>query len=583
MKKKGNFRKVVSGLLAGMTMLSTVLSPMTAYAAEIQPEEKPPLYEEVKDLLDEDEVVTAKDYEIETGSVFDVKSDYTGLEIKDADKVKVTFEEAKNDKDEDFTTDHADTYKAVYYVEPVNQEHPKYQISRKLIVREKETEVQTETEGSEAVTESETAGSEQQTEKAEDSEADSEITDIDADEFDDLVEQAQNQDTYDEESGLELHDVLEQAGDEGVDLDSMEEGEIATFEAVSAYSARSKTFHITRPDESIRPALIDKINNLTKPKGSLGILEELALQTGPIQPTLSPTLKHPQNIIFAADHGIVEEGVSLSPKEITWQQISNFLHGGAGVNFLCRQHGFTLKIVDAGVDYDLPYEKGIINMKVRKSTRSYLHEAAMTEEEMEMCLERGAEVVRQCHEEGSNVLSFGEMGIGNTSSSSLWMTCFTGIPLEQCVGAGSGLDSAGIRHKYEVLKQSMENYKGDGSPRDIIRYFGGLEMVMAIGAMLQAAELKMIILVDGFIMTNCLLAAARLYPEVTAYAIFGHRGDESGHKLVLDALHARPLLNLGLRLGEGTGAICAYPIVDSAVRMLNEMDNFAHASITKYF
>ena len=201
MKKKGNFRKVVSGLLAGMTMLSAVLSPMTAYAAEIRPEEKPPLYEEVKDLLDEDEVVTAKDYEIETGSVFDVKSDYTGLEIKDDNKVKVTFEEAKNDKDEDFTTDHADTYKAVYYVEPVNQEHPKYQISRKLIVREKETEVQTETAGSEAVTESETAGSEQQTEEAEDSESDSEITDIDADEFDDLVEQAQNQDTYDEESG----------------------------------------------------------------------------------------------------------------------------------------------------------------------------------------------------------------------------------------------------------------------------------------------------------------------------------------------------------------------------------------------
>ena len=235
MKKKGNFRKVVSGLLVGMTMLSTVLSPMTAYAAEIQPEEKPPFYEEVKDFLDEDEVVTAKDYELETGSVFDVKSDYTGLEIKDDNKVKVTFEEAKNDKNEDFTTDHADTYKAVYYVEPVNQEHPKYQISRKLIVREKETE----TAGSEAVTESETAGSEQQTEEAEDSEADSEITDIDADEFDDLVEQAQNQDTYDEESGLELHDVLEQAGDEGVDLDSMEEGEIATFEAVSAYSARS--------------------------------------------------------------------------------------------------------------------------------------------------------------------------------------------------------------------------------------------------------------------------------------------------------------------------------------------------------
>ena len=341
-----------------------------------------------------------------------------------------------------------------------------------------------------------------------------------------------------------------------------------------------KTFHISRPNEAIRPALIDKINNLTKPKGSLGTLESLALQIGLIQQTLTPTLQHPQNIIFAADHGIVEEGVSLSPKEITWQQISNFLHGGAGVNFLCRQHGFTLKIVDAGVDYD---EKGIINMKVRKGTRSYLHEAAMTEEEMELCLERGAEVVRRCHEEGSNILSFGEMGIGNTSSSSMWMTCFTDIPLKECVGAGSGLDNAGIRHKYEILKQALDNYRGDGSPRDIIRHFGGLEMVMAIGAMLQAAELKMIILVDGFIMTNCILAAGKLHPEVLDYAIFGHCGDESGHKLLLEKLNANPLLHLGLRLGEGTGAICAYPIVVSAVRMINEMDNFAHAAITKYF
>lgn len=251
-----------------------------------------------------------------------------------------------------------------------------------------------------------------------------------------------------------------------------------------------KTFDIIGPDEAIRPALVEKINNLTKPKGSLGMLESLALQVGLIQQNLTPILQHPQNIIFAADHGIVEEGVSLSPKEITWQQISNFLHGGAGVNFLCRQHGFTLKIVDAGVDYDLPYEKGIINMKVRKGTRNYLHEAAMTETEMELCLERGAEVVLRCREEGSNILSFGEMGIGNTSSSSLWMSCFTGIPLKECVGAGSGLDDTGIRHKYEVLKQSLDNYKGDGSPRDIIRYFGGLEMVMAVGAMLQAAELK---------------------------------------------------------------------------------------------
>lgn len=233
MKKKGNFRKVVSGLLAGMTMLSTVLSPMTAYAAEIQLEEKPPLYEEVKDLLDEDEVVTAKDYEIETGSVFDVKSDYTGLEIKDDNKVKVTFEEAKNDKNEDFTTDHADTYKAVYYVEPVNQEHPKYQISRKLIVREKETEAQTEAAESEALAESETAGSEQQTEEAEDSETDSEllpteeVTESEIEEFDshasellpDMEEDTEN--TTDSETGLTVSDAMEQAEEEGIDLYAM--------------------------------------------------------------------------------------------------------------------------------------------------------------------------------------------------------------------------------------------------------------------------------------------------------------------------------------------------------------------------
>lgn len=344
-----------------------------------------------------------------------------------------------------------------------------------------------------------------------------------------------------------------------------------------------KNFHIEHPDESIREALTDKINNLTKPKGSLGVLEDLALQIGSIQQTLSPTLSHPHNVLFAADHGIVEEGVSKSPKEITWQQLSNFLHGGAGVNFLCRQHGFKLILVDAGVDYDLPYEKGIINCSVGRGTRSFLKGPAMNMEEMELCMERGAEIIDQIYADGCNIVSFGEMGIGNTSPSSIWMHLFTGISLEQCVGAGSGLDSEGIRHKYNVLKQSVDNYTGNGSAKDFIAWFGGFEMVMAIGGMLRAAELKMIILVDGFIMTNCMLAASKLHPEVLSYAIFGHQGNETGHKLVLDAMKVRPLLNLGLRLGEGTGAICAYPIVVSSVNMMNEMDNFAHASITKYF
>lgn len=344
-----------------------------------------------------------------------------------------------------------------------------------------------------------------------------------------------------------------------------------------------QTFHITHPDKQLQSLLQNKIDNLTKPKGSLGRLEELALRIGLIQQSLSPTLQHPQNIIFAADHGITEENVSVSPRDVTWQQILNFLNGGAGINFLCRQHGFTLKIVDAGVDYDLPYERGILNKKVRRGSRNFLHEAALTEEELEQCIARGAEVVRLCHEEGSNILSFGEMGIGNTSPSSVWMHLITDIPLEQCVGAGAGLDHAGIRHKYEVLSRAIAHYRGDKSVPDIIRYFGGLEMAMTVGAMLQAAELRMVILVDGFIMTNCILAASRLYQEVLDYAVFAHQGDEAGHKLLLDWLHARPLLNLGLRLGEGTGAVCAFPIVDSAVRMLNEMDSFVQAEITKYF
>lgn len=344
-----------------------------------------------------------------------------------------------------------------------------------------------------------------------------------------------------------------------------------------------KNFNILSPDKNICKALVYKVDNLTKPKGSLGVLEHLAIKIGLIQQTLSPSLRHPQNIIFAADHGIVEENVSKSPKEVTWQQLSNFVHGGAGINFLCRQHGFELKIVDAGVDYNISYDKGIINKKVRRGTRNYLHEAAMTKEEMELCIDRGADIVDQCYREGSNILSFGEMGVGNTSSSSIWMSYLTGIPLERCVGAGSGLNSKETEHKFNILKAAMENYKGDGSVLDIIRYFGGYEMVMAVGAMLEAAEKGMIILVDGFIMTNCILAASRLYPAVLNYAIFGHCGDEAGHKLVLESLNAHPILNLGFCLGEGTGAVCSYPIIDSAVRMINEMESFQSASITKYF
>lgn len=342
-------------------------------------------------------------------------------------------------------------------------------------------------------------------------------------------------------------------------------------------------FNIEEPDDDIRSYLHEKIDNLTKPKGSLGILEDLAMQIGWIQQSLNPKLLHPCHIVFAGDHGIAAEGVSPSPQEVTYQMIANFWAGGAGINFLARQHNFDLKVVDAGVNFDFKQGDPIIDKKIRKSTRNYLHEAAMTREEMNLAIERGAECVQACFDEGCNIIGFGEMGITNTSSSSLWMAYLTGIPLDQCIGAGCDHTGNIINHKYNVLKGSMENYTGDTSVEDIMRYFGGYEMVMAVGAMLKAAELKMVILVDGFIMTNCMLVASKLNKNVLHYAVFGHQGDEAGHKLLLEHLGAKPILHLGFRLGEGTGALCAYPIVDSAVRMISEMNSFKEIEVTKYF
>ncbi len=326
-----------------------------------------------------------------------------------------------------------------------------------------------------------------------------------------------------------------------------------------------------------------KIDNLNKPKGSLGRLETLAEQICLVQQTLSPRLTHPSHLLLGADHGIEREAVSVSPREVTWQQMLNFTHGGGGVNMFCRQHGFKLRIVDVGVDYDFTGVDGILDRKVARGTRNFLHEAAMTQEEYDRTIDIGAALCDDCFAEGCNVLSIGEMGIANTSPSSIWMSLFCHIPLDECIGAGAGLDTQGIRHKREVLRQAVDNYQGQGTAADLIRYFGGFEMVAAIGAMLRAAEHRMLVLVDGFIMSACALAAIQLEPAVRDYMIFAHCGDESGHRRMLDAMQAQPLLSLGLRLGEGTGALCAYPIVDSAVRMINEMNNFDNARITKYF
>ncbi|MBO4674419.1 MAG: nicotinate-nucleotide--dimethylbenzimidazole phosphoribosyltransferase [Bacteroidaceae bacterium] len=367
-----------------------------------------------------------------------------------------------------------------------------------------------------------------------------------------------------------------------------------------------ETFKIETPDEAMRPIIQKKIDNLNKPKGALGRLEILAMQVCWVQQTLTPSLKHPCHLLLGGDHGIEREGVSVSPREVTWQQMLNFTKGGGGVNMFCRQHGFHLRIVDVGVDYDFPTDAAILNRKIAYGTRNFLYGPAMNQEEYERALQVGIDLADECHAEGSQVLCIGEMGIGNTSPSSIWMSLFCHIPLDECIGAGAGLDTSGIAHKREVLNKALDNFLKFNAQvshshvkhsirrtklpslnaqlsSEIIRCFGGFEMVAAIGAMLRAAELKMLILVDGFIMTACALAACQLYPAAKDYMIFGHCGDESGHRRMLDFMGAEPLLSLGMRLGEGTGALCAFPILDSAVRMMNEMNNFDNAHITKYF
>ena len=348
-----------------------------------------------------------------------------------------------------------------------------------------------------------------------------------------------------------------------------------------------KEFNIIPVDRSLQGAIQEKIDNLNKPKGSLGRLEELAMQVCLVQQTLEPSLAHPCHLLLGGDHGIEREGVSVSPREVTWQQMINFTRGGGGVNMFCRQHGFKLRIVDVGVDYDFSDVPGIIDRKIARGTKNFLYEPAMSEEEFDRAIQIGSDLVDDCVKEGCRVLCIGEMGIGNTSPSSIWMSLFGDIPLKDCIGAGAGLNNDGIRHKYEVLSKALARHLSSLSPLTShllpLRIFGGFEMIAAIGAMLRAAELHLIILIDGFIMTACALGAIRLYPASQDYMIFTHCGDEAGHKMMLDIVDAKPLLHFGLRLGEGTGALCAYPLVDSAVRMMNEMNNFEKAQITKYF
>lgn len=329
---------------------------------------------------------------------------------------------------------------------------------------------------------------------------------------------------------------------------------------------------------NIETALRNKIDGRTKPVGSLGKLEEIALKIGTIQQTVTPELRNPAILVFAADHGIADEGVSPCPKEITHQMVMNFVHGGAGINVFARQHGIKLKIIDAGVDYDFPVESGVINAKMARGTYNMLHQPAMSVETCQKAMEKGAEFVRQEFENGCNVIGFGEMGIGNTSPASLLLHKFAGIPLDECVGRGAGLDKTGVRHKLDILQRVAAKYNPT-TPLETLATFGGFEIVMMCGAVIEAKRLNMLILADGFIATSAFLTAYEMQADILDNTLFSHSSNEKGHILMLNYLQVDPILHLNLRLGEGTGVALAYPLMRSALIFLNEMAGFEDAGV----
>lgn len=343
-------------------------------------------------------------------------------------------------------------------------------------------------------------------------------------------------------------------------------------------------FKISAPDTGLAAALQAKIDQKTKPLGALGQLESVAKKIGLIQQSLAPRLVQPQMLVFAGDHGAAKAGVSAFPQDVTWQMVENFLAGGAAINVFARQNGMGLSVVDAGVAHDFGVRPGLIDAKVAPGTENYLEKPAMTAQQCAQAIEHGAGIVRALAAKGCNVVGFGEMGIGNTAAASLITHCLTGVSLADCVGRGTGLDDAGLARKQGLLEQAVQRYRqagGDNAPLAVLAEFGGFEIAMMTGAMLAAAEARMVLLVDGFIVSAAALVAARLCPALTDYCVFCHRSAEPGHVASLQAMQAEPLLGLGLRLGEGTGAALAYPLIQAAVSFLNEMASFASAGVSE--
>jgi nicotinate-nucleotide--dimethylbenzimidazole phosphoribosyltransferase len=322
-----------------------------------------------------------------------------------------------------------------------------------------------------------------------------------------------------------------------------------------------------------------RLDSLTKPPGSLGVIEDVARQLALLQRTTAPRVRTPHALIFAGDHGAADAGISAYPRSVTAQMVANFLAGGAAISVFARTFGLGLTVVDAGVDAALAPHPQLRDEKIAGGTRSYLREPAMTSAERDRAIARGAAQVAALDESGCTVVVLGEMGIGNSASAALLVHRLAPAPLRDCVGPGTGLDPAGVARKLAMLETAAARAPSATEPLDVLAEFGGFEIAMLVGALLEARRRRVLALVDGYIATSAALVAARLDPTVREACVFAHVSAEPGHRHALAALGARGLLDLGLRLGEGSGAALAFPLVLAAERMLNEMATFTTAGV----